>query len=51
MKIIPIETLPFKLPYKSSLQWGLTGYLEAAEHVLVRVRTDEGITGVWRTRK
>ena len=46
MKIIQIETIPFKLPYKSFLQWGLTGYLEAAEHVLIRVRTDEGITGV-----
>lgn len=51
MKIIQIETIPFKLPYKSFLQWGLTGYLEAAEHVLIRVRTDEGITGVWLTWK
>ncbi len=46
MKITKIETIPFKLPYKSSLKWGLNGYLEAAENILVRIRTDEGITGV-----
>lgn len=46
MKITRIETIPFKLPYKSSLKWGLTGYLAAAENILVRVWTDEGITGV-----
>lgn len=46
MKITQIEAIPFRLPIKSSFHWGLTGHMEAVEHLLVRVRTDEGITGV-----
>jgi len=46
MKIIQIEAIPFKIPYLTPLKWGLAGYLEAAEHVLVRVHTDDGIIGI-----
>ncbi len=46
MKITQVETIPFKIPYKTPLKWGLSGYLDAAEHVLVRIHTDEGIVGV-----
>lgn len=45
MKIKQIEAIPFRIPYRAPLKWGLSGYLEAAEHVLVRVYTEEGITG------
>jgi L-Ala-D/L-Glu epimerase len=45
MKITRVEAIPFRIPYKTPLKWGLAGYLEAAEHVLVRVHTDEGIVG------
>ena len=46
MKVTQVEAIPFKIPYKTPIKWGLTGYLEAAEHVLVRVHTDLGIVGV-----
>jgi L-alanine-DL-glutamate epimerase-like enolase superfamily enzyme len=46
MKITRVEAIPFKIPYKTPLKWGLTGYLEAADHVLVRVHTDAGVVGV-----
>lgn len=46
MKITRVEAIPFKIPYTAPLKWGLAGYLDAAEHVLVRVYTDEGIVGV-----
>lgn len=45
MKIRQIEAIPFRIPYRAPLKWGLAGYLEAAEHVLVRVHTEEGIIG------
>lgn len=45
MKIAQIEAIPFRIPYRTPLKWGLAGYLEAAEHVLVRVHTEEGIIG------
>jgi L-alanine-DL-glutamate epimerase-like enolase superfamily enzyme len=46
MKITKVEAIPFKVPYLAPLKFGLGGYLEAAEHVLVRVHTDEGAVGV-----
>ena len=46
MKITQIEAIPFKIPYATPLKWGRGGYLDAAEHVLVRVYTDGGIVGV-----
>jgi len=46
MKIIQVEAIPFKIPYLTPLKWGLAGYLDAAEHVLVKIHTDEGIVGL-----
>jgi L-alanine-DL-glutamate epimerase-like enolase superfamily enzyme len=46
MKVTKVETIPFKIPYLAPLKFGLGGYLEAAEHVLVRIYTDEGIMGI-----
>jgi L-alanine-DL-glutamate epimerase-like enolase superfamily enzyme len=45
MKITSVEALPFRIPLKKVTEWA-RGTLDAAEHVLVRVYTDEGITGV-----
>jgi len=45
MKMTSVEIIPFRIPYYTPLKWGLAGYLEAADHVLVRIRTDEGIEG------
>jgi L-alanine-DL-glutamate epimerase-like enolase superfamily enzyme len=45
MKITDIEAIPFRIPYYTPVRWGVAGYLDAAEHVLVRVGTDEGIVG------
>jgi L-alanine-DL-glutamate epimerase-like enolase superfamily enzyme len=46
MKITSLEAIPFRIPLLAPVKWGLAGYMEAAEHVLVMVHTDEGITGV-----
>jgi len=46
MKITKVEAIPFKIPYRTPLKWGLAGYLAAAEHVLIRIHTNEGIVGV-----
>ena len=46
MKITQIEAIPFKIPYLAPFKWGLTGYLEAAEHVLIKIHTDAGIVGM-----
>ena len=45
MKITGIEAIPFAVPYRKPLRFA-SGEVHAAEHVLVRVRTDDGITGV-----
>jgi len=46
MKITRVEAIPFKIPFKTPLKWGVSGYLEAAEHVLVKIHTDSGVVGV-----
>jgi L-alanine-DL-glutamate epimerase-like enolase superfamily enzyme len=50
MKITGIEVIPFKIPLLISMEFslvgGLTSYADAAEHLLVKVHTDEGIIGV-----
>jgi L-Ala-D/L-Glu epimerase len=46
MKITKVEAIPFKIPFLAPLKFGPAGYLEAAEHVLVRIHTDEEIVGV-----
>ena len=45
MKITEIEAIPFAIPYTKPLRFA-SGEVHAAEHVLVRVHTDEGIVGV-----
>lgn len=44
MKITRIETIPFAIPYRKALRFA-SGEVGTAEHVLVRVRTEDGITG------
>lgn len=46
MKITDLEVIPFNIPYFKPLKWGVAGYLEAAEHVLVRIHTDQGLVGI-----
>jgi L-Ala-D/L-Glu epimerase len=43
--ISKITTTPFRLEMKGNLSWGQHGKLEALEHVLIRVETDDGHTG------
>jgi len=45
MKITQVEAIPFAIPYKKPLRFA-SGEVHAAEHVLVRVHTDDGIVGV-----
>lgn len=45
MKISKFETIPFRIPLNKSASW-VGGKFEAAEHILVKIYTDEGITGI-----
>lgn len=45
MKISSIETIPFAIPYTKPLRFA-SGEVHTAQHVLVRVRSDDGIVGV-----
>lgn len=45
MKIIAVEAIPFAIPYIKPLRFA-SGEVHSAEHVLVRVRTDDGVVGV-----
>ncbi|MBP8536663.1 mandelate racemase/muconate lactonizing enzyme family protein [Streptomyces sp. MK37H] len=44
MKITRIETIPYAIPYLKPLRFA-SGEVHTAEHVLVRVHTDEGLVG------
>lgn len=44
MIVASVEAIPFRLPFRERRVWA-RGALDAAEHVLVRVRTDDGVTG------
>jgi L-alanine-DL-glutamate epimerase-like enolase superfamily enzyme len=44
MKITGIETIPYLIPYAKALRFA-SGEVSAAEHVLVRVHTDDGLVG------
>ncbi|MFD7292156.1 mandelate racemase/muconate lactonizing enzyme family protein [Streptomyces sp. NPDC059897] len=44
MKITAIEAIPFAIPYRKPLKFA-SGEVHTAEHVLVRVHTDDGLTG------
>jgi L-alanine-DL-glutamate epimerase-like enolase superfamily enzyme len=45
VKITEIEAIPFAIPYKKPLRFA-SGEAHVADHVLVRVRTDDGVVGV-----
>lgn len=45
MKITQIEAIPFSIPYVKPLKFA-SGEVHTADHVLVRVHTDDGIVGV-----
>lgn len=45
-KIAHIETIPFRLPMAGALSWGKASRMDTLEHVLVRVVTDAGQTGL-----
>jgi L-alanine-DL-glutamate epimerase-like enolase superfamily enzyme len=45
MKITRIEAIPFAIPYRKALRFA-SGEVNRAEHVLVRVHTDDGVVGV-----
>jgi L-alanine-DL-glutamate epimerase-like enolase superfamily enzyme len=45
VRITEIEAVPFAIPYTKPLRFA-SGEVRAAEHVLVRVHTDEGVTGI-----
>lgn len=44
MKISRVEAIPFAIGYRKPLRFA-SGSVAAAEHVLVRVHTDDGLTG------
>ena len=45
MKITQVEAIPFAIPYTRPLRFA-SGEVHVAEHVLVRVHTDDGVVGV-----
>ncbi|GAA1005887.1 muconate cycloisomerase [Acrocarpospora pleiomorpha] len=45
MKIVAIEAIPFVIPYRKPLRFA-SGEVRTADHVLVRVHTDDGVIGV-----
>lgn len=45
MKITHVEAIPFAIPYTKPLKFA-SGEVHIAEHVLVRVTTDDGLVGV-----
>lgn len=45
MKITAVEAIPYRIPYRKPLRFA-SGEVHAAEHVLVRVHTDDGVVGV-----
>jgi L-alanine-DL-glutamate epimerase-like enolase superfamily enzyme len=40
-----VEAIPIGIPLKRPLRWGAAGRIERLEHVLVRIRTRDGIVG------
>ena len=45
MKIAAVEAIPFAIPYRKPLRFA-SGEVHTADHVLVRVHTDDGVVGV-----
>jgi L-alanine-DL-glutamate epimerase-like enolase superfamily enzyme len=44
MKLSKVEAIPFAIPYRKPLRFA-SGEVTVAEHVLVRVHTDDGVVG------
>lgn len=44
MKITRVEAVPYSIPYRKPLRFA-SGEVHAAEHVLVRIHTDDGLVG------
>ncbi|MDY7106201.1 MAG: enolase C-terminal domain-like protein [Actinomycetota bacterium] len=44
MKITRVEAIPYAIPYRKPLRFA-SGEVRAAEHVLVRIHTDDGLVG------
>lgn len=44
--ITRIEAIPFRIPLKAPSRWGAHGSRDAAEHVLIRVYSDNGLVGI-----
>jgi L-Ala-D/L-Glu epimerase len=45
MKITSVEAIPFAIPYVKPLKFA-SGEVHTADHVLVRVHTDDGVVGI-----
>lgn len=45
MEILNIEAVPFSIPLNTPLKWA-TGYMEAADHVLIKIETNNDIFGI-----
>lgn len=45
MKITAVDAIPYRIAYRKPLKFA-SGEIHAAEHVLVRVHTDDGIVGI-----
>ncbi|WP_375483514.1 mandelate racemase/muconate lactonizing enzyme family protein [uncultured Mycobacterium sp.] len=45
MKITRVEAIPFAIPYVRPLNFA-SGQVHTAEHVLVRIHTDDGVVGI-----
>lgn len=45
MKITAVEAIPYAIPYRKPLRFA-SGEVSTAEHVLVRVHTDDGVVGI-----
>ena len=45
MKITQLEAIPFAIPYRKPLRFA-SGEVHVADHVLIRVHTDDGFVGV-----
>ncbi len=45
MKIVKIEAIPFAIPYRKPLRFA-SGEVHTADHVLVRVHSDDGVIGI-----
>jgi L-alanine-DL-glutamate epimerase-like enolase superfamily enzyme len=46
LKIETIETIPFRIPMKKPSRWGAAGFRDAAEGLLLKIFTDDGIVGM-----